>query len=57
MSGPAITKEEYLERRDSETKTQIRQSLGMGCKAFDTMLVEIGVDLEADKAKKASKKK
>ena len=54
MSETILSKEEYLERRKSETKTQVRQSLGMGCKAFDELLVGIGVDLAADKAQKAS---
>ena len=53
----AITKEEYLERRKSESRTQIRLSIGLGPISFDRLLEEIGVDLQDDKSQRIDRKK
>ena len=39
----SITKEEYLERRKSESRSQIRLSLGIGPISFDRMLEQSGI--------------
>ena len=51
-----ITKEEYLERRKSESRSQIRLSLGIGPISFDRMLEELGIDLAEDKAIRINRK-
>lgn len=51
-----ITKEEYLERRKSESRTQIRLSLGLGPISFDRMLEEWGIDLQEDKSQRIDRK-
>lgn len=52
-----ITKEEYLERRKTESRTQIRLSLGLGPISFDRMLEELGVNLQEDKSQRIDRKK
>ena len=49
MMNP-ITKEEYLARRKTESRSQIRLSLGIGPIRFDQMLEQIGIDVSEDKA-------
>ena len=51
-----ITKEEYLERRKSESRSQIRLSLGIGPISFDRMLEELGIDVTDDKALRINRK-
>ena len=52
-----ITKEEYLERRKTESRTQIRLSLGLGPISFDRMLEELGVNLQEDRSQRIDRKK
>ena len=52
-----ITKEEYLERRKTESRTQIRLFLGLGPISFDRMLEELGVNLQEDKSLRIDRKK
>ena len=51
-----ITKEEYLARRKSESRSQIRLSLGIGSIRFDRMLEQIGINVSADKAIRINRK-
>ena len=51
-----ITKEEYLARRKTESRSQIRLSLGIGPIRFDRMLEQIGIDVSADKAIRIKRK-
>ena len=51
-----ITKEEYLERRKSESRSQIRLSLGIGPISFDRMLEELGIDVTDDKSLRINRK-
>ena len=51
-----ITKEEYLERRKSESRSEIRLSLGIGPISFDRMLEELGIDVTDDKALRINRK-
>lgn len=57
MVKKSITKEEYLERRQTESRTQIRLSLGLGPISFDRMLESIGIDLQNDKSQRIDRKK
>lgn len=52
----SITKEEYLERRKSESRSQIRLSLGIGPISFDRMLEELGIDVTDDKSLRINRK-
>ena len=56
MIKKTITKEEYLERRKTESRSQIRLSLGIGPISFDRMLEQIGVNLAEDKALRINRK-
>ena len=51
-----ITKEEYLERRKSESRSQIRLSLGIGPISFDRMLEQLGINVSDDKALRINRK-
>lgn len=51
-----ITKEEYIERRKTESRTQIRISLGLGPIRFDRMLEQIGINVEEDKTIRIGRK-
>ena len=51
-----ITKEEYLERRKSESRSEIRLSLGIGPISFDRMLEELGIDVTDDKSLRINRK-
>ena len=52
----SIFKDEYMERRKTESRSQIRLSLGIGPISFDRMLAEIGVNLAEDKAIRINRK-
>ncbi len=52
----SITKEEYLERRKSESRSQIRLSLGIGPISFDRMLEQLGINVSDDKALRINRK-
>ena len=52
----SITKEEYLERRKSESRSQIRLSLGIGPISFDRMLEQLGINVTDDKALRINRK-
>ena len=52
-----ITKEEYLERRKTESRTQIRLSLGLGPISFDRMLEELGINSQEDKSQRIDRKR
>ena len=56
MMKKTITKEEYIERRKTETRTQIRLSLGLGPISFDRMLEQIGISIEEDKTIRIDRK-
>lgn len=51
-----ITKEEYAKRRKTESRTQIRLSLGLGPISFDRMLLQIGINVEEDKTIRIDRK-
>ena len=46
----SINKEEYLARRKTDSRSQIRLSLGIGPISFDRMLEQLGIDVSEDKA-------
>lgn len=56
MMKKTITKEEYIERRKTETRTQIRLSLGLGPIRFDRMLEQTGISIEEDKTIRIDRK-
>lgn len=56
MMKKNITKEEYIERRKTESRTQIRISLGLGPIRFDRMLEQIGINVEEDKTIRIGRK-
>ncbi len=51
-----ITKDEYLERRKTQSRTQIRLSMGLGSISFDRMLEELGINLKEDKTQRIDRK-
>nr|NNM91079.1 hypothetical protein [Bacilli bacterium] len=51
-----ISKEEYMERRKSESRSEIRLSLGLGPISFDRVLKEIGIDVAHDKTIRIKRK-
>jgi hypothetical protein len=52
----SITKEEYIQRRKNESRSQIRLSLGLGPISFDRMLDQIGINVAEDKAIRIKRK-
>lgn len=51
-----ITKEEYLARRKTESRSEIRLSLGIGPISLDRMLEQLGINVTDDKALRINRK-
>ena len=52
----SIIKEEYIQRRKNESRSQIRLSLGLGPISFDRMLVQIGIEVAEDRTIRIERK-